>query len=474
MLSSSRVFGGLLIVSALGAGCGSSFEAGPNGPAGSSGASGAGGAAASSGVGTGGAGGGTTSASSTGAGGEGGMTAAPPTSCTVLVHDGSDLPVADMPVAINDASGAVVAVAKTAADGKVTVSVPAGGMVTAFDSEGTASSATSALAPPDGSTFFVQAQRNYPPAQPQAQSTSYHVVATGSPPGTADFLVVTSCTYQAFAPAQMAVILPGGCAGGATETIVMIARDASGKSLGWAATNKQTAAGKDGGYVYLVPTLPQFDTFDAAITSIPFAASSAEVDISPWGNTGLKFPFLGKTAKGATTLSAQTAVPPGFTSGLMVTEVVYYAANNTSDSTISRSRRFDAAAGSDALDPTHYVAVTLDGLDLADPTHPQVSWSAGTGDRGDRGIFTLAWAGAGGATAAWQISFPTMAPPALRMPDVPAGLESFAPKATSTIGYWSVCYHDDENVGSYAESLGPAPMWSSGHGWMWSTAEAYP
>lgn len=470
--SSSGVFGGLLVVVVvLGSGCGTPFEAG-GGAGGMASSSGVGGATttASSSTSTGSGSGGATSGGT--GGGAGGM-AATPTSCTVLAHDLSDQPVADLPVAVNDASGAVVSMTKTGPDGKALVSVPPGGMVTAFDVEGTTANATSAVAPPNGSTFLARAMRNEMMLPPPGKQTSYHIVATSAPPGTADFVVVSSCGDDTFTPAQMTLIIWAGCAGAPTENLVMIARDASGAPLGWAAANKATLPGKDGGYVYLSPTIPNFEKFDASMTSIPAGVADASVTIYPNGLGGLRFPVVNSASNAATSLFAHATVPTGFTTGLGVAETVMYVDANAHQtmSYVQRVRTYDVWGGAESFDPSTFAVVTLDTLDVSDATHPRASWTAGPGGRGDMGYLSVAWSSPGGAWAYWQVVFPTDIATTLRLPDVPAGLESFAAKPSSKMAAWSVFYYDNEDVSSYAEILGAWPVRTSGHGFLMAQAQ---
>jgi hypothetical protein len=420
----------------------------------------------SSGLGGGGAGG-SSSSSAGGAGGAGGAPPPPPTTCNVLVHDLQGAAVADLPVAVNDATGAVVAMAKTAPDGKVAVSVPFGGVVTAFDAEGLISVATSAVAPPDQSTFFVVAARNPPAQPPPATPTTFHIVAQAAPAGTKDYIVTSSCSVMSFTPAQMALITQVGCSGAATETIVMIARDAGGKALGWAAVSKTMVPGQDAGYAYFTPTQANFATFDATISNIPAGAPVGTMEIAPVGVAGLQFqPALTTTPTPGATLSLQDLTPAAYVAGIQVNSTLFYAISNGGkrNSVLSSRRRYTAAAGADALDASTYAQVSLDALDTLNPAHFVAQWTVGQGSRGDSGNLLVEWSNPGSAYAAWQVAFPVNSPSSLRFPDVPLGLEAFAPSAMSTMSDWRAFYIDNEDVASYAEQLGVPPAATPGHG----------
>jgi hypothetical protein len=389
------------------------------------------------------------------------------TSCTVLVRDLQKQGVADIQVATNDSAGAVISTAKTAADGTVTVSLPVGGMVTAFDQEGTSFRANSAIEPPDGSTFVVTIPRNAPPPKPGSNATTYHVVAQAAPAGTKDFLVVTSCGYASFTPAQMAAIVGGGCNGGATADILLIARDGNGAALGWEAANKPANPGQDGGYAYFNPTLANFVKVSDSITGIPANSAFASIRLKTYGSNGLSFPeLLVSTNAPMGSLDLNPRFVPGFFDGFFVTETVTLGVNANGDggSRITRTRAYDnKPPGANALDVSTIALVSIDALDLTDPVRPVITWNAGQGARGDVGRVSLNWTNPGAISPQWNLSFPVTAPTKAKLPQVPAGLEAYAPSASSTFDQWSAVYVDLEDAASYGDALA-APAPTPGHG----------
>src|SRR5262249_15369510 len=152
-----------------------------------------------------------------------------------------------------------------------------------------------------------------------------------------DYLVVTSCVNGAFTPAQMVLTIDGGCNGSATETMVVIARDASGKWIGWSTQNIATAPGKLFGYVYAAPILTSWTAFKDSMTSIP-ATAQTQIQVHRYGLGGLAFPpFSTEATAGNTELVANDLEIPGFETGFNVLELAW-SANGMYRSSIWRKR----------------------------------------------------------------------------------------------------------------------------------------
>lgn len=415
-----------------------------------------GGAAAEGSGGAGGGSSGTTTTSSTnGTGGTGG-TMSPESSITVSTTDQHQAPVPNVPIVVIDAAGVVVLVTQSGPDGTVPVAVPLGGSVAAFASYNLYFDVQAVVDPPDQGTvrFTIRTAEPASPAPPE--KTTFHVTLAQIPQGTQELDVYSCWKYErTFPPKYDLTIDNESCTQQDTSTFLAVALGAQSNVLAWGIALEQANNPGGGADVQIALAHTDIDQFSGAISDIPGAATGAQVDISADVDSMSPSYFRAYGVENApdSTYGAQLLFPSGVFKSFKVTDYVTIngGTGSGSSSDVTRQRVYAKLPNTASFDVASIALVSMNPLDVSEPLHPQATWSVGAGPRGDYGTVYMQWGG-GTAWTTYRATFPPDHATSFRVPDIPPELSSFAPTKTSTFGYTTVEYTDDERTNGYAES----------------------
>lgn len=369
---------------------------------------------------------------------------------TLVVQDNAGVPVSGVKVVVNDETGAVVVITETGSDGRAEIGIPAAGSASVFSTVDTALHVRTLVDPPTGLTIPVIVDR---PAGALPEKTLYQVIVVGEPPGTDRVYVWSTCDVglsdMVFDNAQ--------CLDATTIDFLGVAFDVDDNAIAWGLTpNQPTSPGGGAIFVPLDVTETAFHALNAAITGT----------LPPTSHAGVT-PGADLFMASWITLPSPLAAPP-----LVVTHRVpavpgmgyrvHEYASSWSDvasplSRIERERFYTVLPASTAFAVSSMAPLSVNPLDLADPVHPELSWSVAGGDRGDHGALAMSW-GSGVVVVTYEAVFAPDHTTSFRVPDIPPELSSYAPSAPTTFGKSvSVWYDDLETAEGYGDVLDGAP-----------------
>ena len=402
-----------------GAGGGSSTLSSSSGSSSSSGAGGAGGTSGSGGGGgAGGAGG--------GSGGAGGGILGPHSHVTVSVINEDATAGASEPIVVNDASGAIVSMTQTALDGKVGVDVPIGGMVAVYPSQsGDEHHMQAVVDPPDGSTVHFLSYGGKPKANDP--KTTFHVTTTGYPAATTT-LAIRDCNDGVDVPVSpggttLVDITDAGCFGAPKNRIMVVASDASKAAIAWGVASDLPES--PGNVVPVAISVDQlaFKTFTDTIAPIDASATGATLWMTVADSEPIELWTMQSNMAPSPSASWSFTLPD-FPLGMWVAESVAFQVGAHVHAA-GRQQIYPSLPASTIFNPTALATLDLDPLDLSDPLHPRLTWTAGAGPVGDA-LFVSIYAG-GGKDAIFDVTAPSGGAALFRLPDVPAALLDYSP-----------------------------------------------
>jgi hypothetical protein len=377
-------------------------------------------------------------------GGTGGSDTDPAT--TLIIQDAAGNPVSSIKVVVNDEAGGVAKVTESGEDGRATVTIPVGGSASVFSTVDAALHIFTLLDPPPGLTIPVTIAR---PASALPETTSYQVVVLAQPVATDRVYVWSTCdSAPPEVPLDNAL-----CRDAATIDFLAVAYDAEKNAIGWGTTpNQPTSPGGDALFVPLDVTQTAFHTLDTAITGTLPATSYAGVTLR--GDLSLEDMLTLPSPVAPPPLAVTLRVPgvPGM--GYRVREFAWSWGDASGPlSKIERERHYAVLPASTTFAVSSMAPLSVNPLDIADPIHPELTWSVAGEQRGDQGSLALSW-GSGILTVTYEAVFAPDHTTSFRVPDIPAELSSYAPSATTTFGKSiSVWYDDFENADGYADVL---------------------
>jgi hypothetical protein len=356
----------------------------------------------------------------------------------------------------------VVDQAAADADGKVALAVPAGGAITAFHAFGLDFVSVTVVDPPDGADARLVLRG--PLALPPVSTPSTQFVANISkiPPNTSDFATVTCASAQhtffnSPAPASATLGLSNAsCLAFPTASYLFIASNTLKVPIAWAAAFDQPTS-PGGSQPFAVSlTHSNFDALTASITAIAPGVATVSVALAPQAAASSPLAYkLAQTGSGTTqSFATSFTVPQGIFASYQVTEradLYGDAYIGTVESHVVRQRSYAHLPATTSFAVNAMALVSVDPLDLADPVHPEITWSTAEGARGDYASIKLGWS-RGTAQRSCTVYLPPERAAAFRMPDVPADLAAFAPSAAAVIGMVAVDYVDEEGAAGFAAS----------------------
>jgi hypothetical protein len=382
----------------------------------------------------------------------------------VVVRDGKGAPVPGVDVVVNDAAGAVVQGHKTGPDGQVAVTVPPGGTVAVFQTDGQSRYIDAVNEPPPGARLSFAA---HAPGGDGALPTQLELTLDKVPAGATQVRFSSSCS-SGTQGTDVPVLLLTACESRGKYDVVVIAMDDAGKRLGWGALLAQaprpgeTVTGK----IPLDRT--DFVSIDLAATGVA-AGRRASLRLDPRSELSARVPTLADRATALSppggrlqaVLTLPALVTEGFRTTAGTTHDLPETAKNTRSSSVSRARSFQAlpAMLSEAVDAIP--DVTLADPDLGDPAHPRYTWQLAAPFRGDRASLVVEYDAEEEGILRYSLAFPVERSPSLRLPDVPASLSAYGVGAAVLHAFGQVTYTDYDGVTGYAESLDPAKLEAS-------------
>ena len=341
---------------------------------GEGGAPGQGGRAAATGGQAGGGGGG-------GDGGGGGGGGSDET--TVLVEDDTGHPVAGAHVVVNDEAGAVVQVTASDIDGRVGVTIPPGGSASVFSTGPYGLHVHTLVDPPRGRTLPVTVQR---PAGVLREATFYDVFPTDTPLNTAYMTLWASCEdWENFDLSY----LNDACPDAPRQDLLVVAFDSQGVALAWGRAVDPRPL--PGAYVMVSMAInePAFHTLATQMTGLVDAPDTQAI-------TQVYGDFYNAA------LGEALAAPPPQTSAIRVPAIagmgyrIHDYVSSRSDPQgprriLERRRHYAALPAASTFAADSMPLLEMNAPNLADPVHPELSWSIADGERGDQGGLALSW-----------------------------------------------------------------------------------
>jgi hypothetical protein len=431
LTTSSRVGVWFVLVAALGAtACaGEEFSSAASG--GAAGSAGAAGSSGSAGASSGG------SAGNGAASSDAGDAAQVPVLESVSVVRADGTAVADVDVFSSTSDGKVFAVGKSGVDGKLSIDVPDGGMVSAAYSNVNAGPPTvtqraifseTNIAPGQSVTLVYFGTGS--PAAPTAPEIKLQF-PKGFPPGTASLDVHLPCDDEQVSPAaEVSITNYTPCPGQKLLDVAVVARSAAGAVLGststlanpYDATKSQTAP------------LPAFaqnsEDLTIAADNVPTGGEfRSTLRLSRASSSGL-----------STTLQALDAASPKAKTVLTVPDKLFdrgFLEQDVSwqDGLIRRSvTRIDSLlapfpATSTMVLPIAYAPVeAVSTWDTTEANRPKINWSLGSGNIGT--CFLSLTAASRGTDVSFYIAVRPAEHAGFQIPELPSGLESYAPAAS--------------------------------------------
>ena len=368
----------------------------------------------------------------------------------LVVQDRAGVPVSGIKVVVNDEAGAVVLIIETGGDGRAELTIPIAGSVSVFSSAEAALHVHTLVDPPPGLTIPVIVDR---PAGALPEKTMYQGIVVGEPPGTDRVYIWSTCDT-----ASSDMILDNEkCRDASTIDFLGVAFDADDNAIAWGlAPNQPTSPGGGAIFVPLDVNQTAFHALDAAITGTLPATSYAGVtlgaDLAAEDMITLPSPI----APPPLAVTLRVPAIPGM--GYRVHEFAWSWSDAASPiSRIERERHYASLPESTTFAVASMAPLSVNPLNVADPVHPEVTWSVAGDERGDQGTLGLSW-GSGIVTVTYEAVFAPDHTTSFRVPVIPAELSSYAPSATTTFGNSiSVWYDDFENADGYGDVLDGAP-----------------
>lgn len=347
---------------------------------------------------------------------------------TVFVEGAPKMGVAEEPIVVNDATGAIVSATKTGSDGKVDVDVPEGGLVAVYLlNNGPGMQAV--VDPPDGITLRFPDPPPIPPTQ--LPPTTFHVSVTGYPPDTTTLFFLGCGDSNPVTPDPSGTttvdVTNQGCIGKGKYRVLAIADDNHEPSpLSWGQAQDLYEA--PGSTIPVSITLDQTSfvpmtvSFDHVVPS-----AGAFVDLTMGDTEQLNLPFdYGETPDPNTwafelpdvgldvaAFGSVSTLEDGSQRWVQFYEELPMPANIT----------FNAAA---------IASVDIDSIDVSDPSHPVITWSAG---KGPQGVATTLTITDSVGLLGYTFTFASNTRTSFRVPDVPCWLPAFEPTANKSYNW---------------------------------------
>jgi hypothetical protein len=369
---------------------------------------------------------------------------------TLVIQDNAGVPVSGITVVVNDEIGAVVVVTETGGDGRAEITIPNAGSVSVFSTVEVALHVHTLVDPPPGLTIPVIIGR---PAGALPEKTLYQAIVVGEPPGTDHVYIWSTCDVglsdMVFDNAQ--------CLDASAIDFLGVAFDVDDNAIAWGLTpNQPTSPGGDAIFVPLDVTETAFHTLNATITgtlpSTSYAGVTPGADLSVASWITLPSPL----ASPPLVVTHRVPAVPGM--GYRVHEFASSWSDAASPMTrIERDRFYTVLPALTTFAVSSMAPLSVNPLGLADPVHPELTWSVAGGERGDQGTLTMSW-GSGVVVVTYEAVFAPEHTTSFRVPDIPPELSSYAPSPTTTFGKSvSVWYDDLESVEGYGDVLDGAP-----------------
>lgn len=387
----------------------------------------------------------------TNAGGSGGTGGDAP-QVTVVVIDQTGAPMANVPVLVNDAEGAVVAETKTDADGKAIAAVPEGGSVSAFHAQQKSFAVRSVVAPPAPGNVAFQFDVLQDVQVDLTKVTTYKIVATGYPLEASKIVATLNgaCASGTAAPGQPLKLDDHACPGKSAHKLLVAAYDSNHDIVGWAQQDVELAPG---GTVNVAPSTdsPTIYGVSVEIDHLPQPASMVTVGAfvadgtMVFGNMATQQPYNAPSFEASTVLPHFGGYNVCVHGSAAITdgEAGSQTGGRLCESPPGQSWCFDAAQA-------RWVYVT--DLDTTDSAHPRMTWSTTPGKTADMIALSLSWS----VGAAWvdsRVLLPPDHATAWRLGDLPEDLLSFGPTAASDYGTVSLRYSAVDGIAGYADAV---------------------
>ena len=328
--------------------------------------------------------------------------------------------------------------------------IPTAGSVSVFSTVEAALHIHTLVDPPPGLTIPVIVAR---PAVPLPEKTMYQGIVVGEPPGTDRVYIWSTCD----AASSDMLLDNTQCLDAPSIDFLGVAFDIDDNAIAWGLTlNQPTSPGGGAIFVPLDVTETTFHTLDAAITGTLPSTSNAGVTLGAELSVEDMITLPSPIAPPPLAVTLRVPAVPGM--GYRVHEFAWSWSDAASPmSRIERERFYTVLPAFSTFAVSSMAPLSVNPLDLADPVHPEVTWSVAGGGRGDRGTLALSW-GSGVVTVTYEAVFAPEHTTSFRVPDIPPELSSYAPSATTMFGSSiSVWYDDFENAEGYGDLLDGAP-----------------
>jgi hypothetical protein len=405
--------------------------------------------------------------STTATGGAGGVGGEAP-GVTVIVVDYSHAPMAGVPIVVNSADGAIVTETGTGADGKVSVEVPTGGSVSAFNAQDQQFFVQTTVAPPPGR---VQFQFSRPSTiMPEASEvTTYAIGAVDYPVNTASIVATLddNCDVKGVVPGQKLELNDGGCHGKSLHHLLIAAIDEHNHTLGWAQLDLQVAPGAT---VSLSPSLSQspLHSIQVDIQDVPLPVHSVTARASVATSTAAFDYQVSKSPYNAASFEGIVSVPKfaGYkvcVSGSVEVGDVYDGSES------GRYRCDDSPPEIWSVDASALQWVYITDLDTTDTSHPVVNWSATPSKPANVITVSQAWSNGTAWVNTWVL-LPPDHPTTWRLGDLPDDLSSFRPNATSIPRSVQLMYERCDGVDGYSDVVDGTEQEQHKTAGSWSTS----
>ena len=303
---------------------------------------------------------------------------------TLLIRDNAGVSVSGIKVVVNDEAGAVVAVTETGGDGRVEVMIPIAGSVSVFSTVEAALHVHTLVDPPPGLTIPVIVER---PAGRVTEKTLYQAIVVGEPPGTDHVYIWSTCDTGW----SDAILDNAQCLDAPSIDFLGVAFDVDDHAIAWGFTpNQPTSPAGDAIFVPLDVTETAFHTLDAAITGTLPPTSNAGVTLGAELSVEDMITLPSPIASPPLAVAHRVPAVPGM--GYRVHEFAWSWSDVASPmSRIERERFYTALPASSTFAVSSMAPLSVNPINLADPVHPELTWSVAGGERGDQGALALSW-----------------------------------------------------------------------------------
>jgi hypothetical protein len=401
-------------------------------------------------------------------GGAGGAMADDTHQITVVDHHGQ--PVADVPIVVNDAEGAIVSTAKTDASGSADATIPDGGSVSAFWTYGLNFYIDAIHAPPPGApiTFGIFVAEREPP--PVDAPTTYSIYPY-YPAGTKSLSLSTNCaSANTYPDSKYPQIDNESCTDDDTQDFIFTAHDASYNLIGWATW--LDAPTNPGGIVDTSVSVTQTDTInvDMALTDLPSQVTRATVTVfmtfhnAHYQQSANAIPPSSSTHEAAFQLPALGGAQYAWSFFASVGDY------STAGAELHHHASSSQPPATASLSADSFTWLSANALDLSDPEHPIATWTSSKTPTADYTNVQMSWGG-GTSYVLVDALLPPHSATKMRLPDIPDELSSYRPVAANTFYGTTVACVENTEVDGYADWIDggqTAPFGDATTAYAWS------